>query len=72
MGSMIGPFSLAQHINGDEWFMAIFTDEAFGLKLMEFTTDFCVAYAQKMVGNGADTMVIIDPTASYKLIGAEF
>ncbi|WMW26363.1 methylcobamide:CoM methyltransferase MtbA [Methanolobus sediminis] len=72
MGSMIGPFSLAQHINGDEWFMAIFTDEAFGLALMEFTTDFCVAYAQKMVENGADTMVIIDPTASYQLIGAEF
>ena len=32
---MIGSFSLAQHINGDEWFMAIFTDEAFGLVLME-------------------------------------
>jgi [methyl-Co(III) methylamine-specific corrinoid protein]:coenzyme M methyltransferase len=72
MGSMIGPFSLAQHINGDDWFMAIFTDEAFGLALMEFTTDFCVAYAEKMVENGADTMVIIDPTASAQLIGAEF
>jgi [methyl-Co(III) methylamine-specific corrinoid protein]:coenzyme M methyltransferase len=52
--------------------MAIFTDEAFGLALMEFTTDFCVAYAEKMVENGADTMVIIDPTASAQLIGAEF
>ncbi len=72
MGSMIGPFSLAQHLNGDDWFMAIFTDEAFGLALMEFTTDFCVAYAKKMVENGADTMVIIDPTASAQLIGAEF
>ena len=72
MGSMIGPFSLAQHINGDDWFMAIFTDEAFGLALMEFTTDFNVAYAKKMVENGADTMVIIDPTASAQLIGAEF
>ncbi|WP_094227652.1 methylcobamide:CoM methyltransferase MtbA [Methanolobus psychrotolerans] len=72
MGSMIGPFSLAQHINGDDWFMAIFTDEAFGLTLMEFTTEFNVAYAKKMVENGADTMVIIDPTASAQLIGAEF
>jgi [methyl-Co(III) methylamine-specific corrinoid protein]:coenzyme M methyltransferase len=72
MGSMIGPFSLAQHINGDDWFMAIFTDESFGLALMGFTTDFCVAYAEKMVENGADTMVIIDPTASAQLIGAEF
>ncbi|WP_407355137.1 methylcobamide:CoM methyltransferase MtbA [Methanolobus sp. WCC5] len=72
MGSMIGPFSLAQHINGDDWFMAIFTDEAFGLALMEFTTEFNVAYARKMVENGADTMVIIDPTASAQLIGAEF
>jgi len=72
MGSMIGPFSLAQHINGDDWFMAIFTDEAFGLALMEFTTDFNIAYAKKMVENGADTMVIIDPTASAQLIGAEF
>ncbi|MDW7732441.1 MAG: methylcobamide:CoM methyltransferase MtbA [Methanolobus sp.] len=72
MGSMIGPFSLAQHLNGDDWFMAIFTDEAFGLALMEFTTEFNVAYAKKMVENGADTMVIIDPTASAQLIGAEF
>ncbi|TGC08993.1 methylcobamide:CoM methyltransferase MtbA [Methanolobus halotolerans] len=71
MGSMIGPFSLAQHLNGDDWFMAIFTNEAFGLELMEFTTDFNVAYAKKMVENGADTMVIIDPTASAQLIGAE-
>jgi [methyl-Co(III) methylamine-specific corrinoid protein]:coenzyme M methyltransferase len=72
MGSMIGPFSLAQHINGDEWFMAIMTNEEFGLALMEFTTEFNVAYAKKMVENGADTMVIIDPTASAQLIGNEF
>ncbi|WP_407355155.1 methylcobamide:CoM methyltransferase MtbA [Methanolobus sp. WCC5] len=72
IGSMIGPFSLAQHLNGDEWFMAIFTDEAFSLALMEFTTEFNVAYARKMVENGADTMVIIDPTASAQLIGAQF
>jgi [methyl-Co(III) methylamine-specific corrinoid protein]:coenzyme M methyltransferase len=72
MGSMIGPFSLAQHINGDEWFMAIMTKEEFGLALMEFTTEFSIAYAKKMVENGADTMVIIDPTASPQLIGNEF
>jgi [methyl-Co(III) methylamine-specific corrinoid protein]:coenzyme M methyltransferase len=72
MGSMIGPFSLAQHINGDEWFMAIMTKEEFGLALMEFTTEFNIAYAKKMVENGADTMVIIDPTASAQLIGNEF
>ncbi len=72
MGSMLGPFSLAQHLNGDNWFMAIMTDEAFGLALMEFTTEFNIAYAKKMVGNGADTMVVIDPTASYQLIGPEF
>ncbi|MDG6243283.1 MAG: methylcobamide:CoM methyltransferase MtbA [Methanolobus sp.] len=72
MGSMLGPFSLAQHMNGDEWFMAIMTDEAFGHALMELTTDFNIAYAKKMAQNGADTMVIIDPTASAELIGDEF
>ncbi|WP_321417925.1 methylcobamide:CoM methyltransferase MtbA [uncultured Methanomethylovorans sp.] len=72
IGSMIGPFSLAQHLNGDDWFINIFTDENLGLKLMEFTTAFNIAYAKKMVENGADTMVVIDPTASYQLIGAEF
>ena len=72
MGSMIGPFSLAQHLNGDDWFMAIMTDEAFGLELMTFTTEFNIAYAKKMIGNGADIMVIIDPTASYQLIGPEY
>jgi [methyl-Co(III) methylamine-specific corrinoid protein]:coenzyme M methyltransferase len=48
------------------------TNEEFGLALMEFTTEFNVAYAKKMVENGADTMVIIDPTASAQLIGNEF
>lgn len=72
MGSMIGPFSLAQHLNGDDWFMNIFTDEEFGLALMEFATEFNIAYARKMAENGADTMVIIDPTASAQLIGAQF
>ncbi|WP_406655636.1 methylcobamide:CoM methyltransferase MtbA [Methanolobus sp. ZRKC2] len=72
MGSMLGPFSLAQHLKGDDWFMSIMTDEEFGLALMEFTTDFSVAYAKKMVESGADTMVIIDPTASAQLIGNEF
>jgi [methyl-Co(III) methylamine-specific corrinoid protein]:coenzyme M methyltransferase len=52
--------------------MAIMTNEEFGLALMEFTTEFNVAYAKKMVENGADTMVIIDPTASAQLIGNEF
>jgi [methyl-Co(III) methylamine-specific corrinoid protein]:coenzyme M methyltransferase len=42
------------------------------IKIMEFSTAFNIAYAKKMVENGADTMVIIDPTASYQLIGAEF
>ncbi len=72
MGSMLGPFSLAQHMNGDDWFMAIMTDEEFGFALMELTTEFNIAYAKKMAENGADTMVIIDPTASAMLIGDEF
>ncbi|MDI3538939.1 MAG: [methyl-Co(III) methylamine-specific corrinoid protein]:coenzyme methyltransferase [Methanolobus sp.] len=72
MGSMLGPFSLAQHMNGDDWFMAIMTDEAFGMALMDLTTEFNIAYAKKMAENGADTMVIIDPTASAQLIGDEF
>jgi [methyl-Co(III) methylamine-specific corrinoid protein]:coenzyme M methyltransferase len=69
MGSMLGPFSLAQHMNGDDWFMAIMTDEDFASALMDLATEFNIAYAKKMVENGADTMVIIDPTASAMLIG---
>lgn len=69
MASMLGPFSLAQHMNGDDWFMAIMTDEDFASALMNLATEFNVAYAKKMVENGADTMVIIDPTASAMLIG---
>lgn len=72
MGSMIGPFSLAQHLTGDSWFMDIMTNEEYGLKIMDFTTEFNVAYAKAMVEAGADTMVIIDPTASYQLIGEQF
>jgi [methyl-Co(III) methylamine-specific corrinoid protein]:coenzyme M methyltransferase len=72
IGSMIGPFSLAQHINGDEWFSNLFTGEEIVPALLDFCSDFNVAYAKAMVENGADTIAIIDPTASYELIGGEF
>ncbi|MFP4654257.1 MAG: methylcobamide:CoM methyltransferase MtbA [Methanohalobium sp.] len=71
-GSMIGPFSLAQHLNGDDWFTNVMINEDFGKKLIDFTTEFNIAYAKKQVENGADTMVIIDPTASYELLGPDF
>jgi len=72
IGSMIGPFSLAQHINGDAWFGNLFTGEDVVPELLDFCSDFNVAYAKVMVENGADTIAIIDPTASYELIGGEF
>ncbi len=72
IGSMIGPFSLAQHINGDAWFGNLFTGEEVVPALLDFCSDFNVAYAKAMVENGADTIAIIDPTASYELIGGEF
>ncbi|MDW7733082.1 MAG: methylcobamide:CoM methyltransferase MtbA [Methanolobus sp.] len=72
MASMLGPFSLAQHMNGDDWFMAIMTDEEFATALMDLATEFNIAYAKRMAENGADTMVIIDPTASAMLIGDEY
>jgi len=72
IGSMIGPFSLAQHINGDAWFGNLFTGEDIVPALLDFCSDFNVAYAKAMVENGADTIAIIDPTASYELIGGEF
>ncbi len=72
IGSMIGPFSLAQHLNGDNWFMNIFTNDPVVLPLIELATKFNIEYAKKMIENGADTIVIIDPTASYELLGQEF
>ena len=72
IGSMIGPFSLAQHINGDAWFGNIFTGEDLVPELLDLCSDFNVKYAKAMVRNGADTIAIIDPTASYELIGGEF
>lgn len=72
IGSMIGPFSLAQHLNGDNWFMGIMMNDPVAEPLINHTTDFCVAYAEEMVKAGADTIVIIDPTASYELLGADF
>ncbi|MCO5382221.1 methylcobamide:CoM methyltransferase MtbA [Methanosarcina sp. Z-7115] len=72
IGSMIGPFSLAQHINGDAWFGNLFTGEDVVPALLDFCADFNVKYAKAMVENGADTIAIIDPTASYELIGGEF
>jgi [methyl-Co(III) methylamine-specific corrinoid protein]:coenzyme M methyltransferase len=72
IGSMTGPFSLAQYINGDDWFGNIFTGESIVPTLLGRCSDFNVEYAKRMVKNGADTIAIIDPTASYELIGGEF
>lgn len=72
IGSMIGPFSLSQHLNGDNWFMNIFTGDPVVIPLIELATKFNIEYAKKMVENGADTIVIIDPTASFELLGSEF
>jgi [methyl-Co(III) methylamine-specific corrinoid protein]:coenzyme M methyltransferase len=72
IGSMIGPFSLAQHINGDAWFGNLFTGDEITPALLDFCSEFNVEYAKAMVENGADTIAIIDPTASYELIGGEF
>lgn len=72
IGSMIGPFSLAQHLNGDDWFMNIMTEEPVCRPLLDLTTEFCIKYAEEQVKAGADTMVIIDPTASYQLLGPDF
>ncbi|MDR0768126.1 MAG: MtaA/CmuA family methyltransferase [Methanosarcinales archaeon] len=72
IGSMIGPFSLAQHLNGDNWFMGLMMDDPVTQPLIDMTTDFCIQYAQRMVEAGASCIVIIDPTASYELLGDEF
>ncbi|AKB20147.1 MULTISPECIES: methylcobamide:CoM methyltransferase MtbA [unclassified Methanosarcina] len=72
IGSMIGPFSLAQHLNGDAWFGNLFTGEDVVPALLDFCSDFNIAYAKAMAENGMDTLAIIDPTASYELIGGEF
>ncbi len=69
---MIDPFSLAKHINGDDWFGNIFTDENIVPALLDLCSDFNKEYAKAMVKNGADTIAIINPTASYELIGGEF
>ena len=72
IGSMIGPFSLAQHLNGDNWFMGLMMDDPVVQPLIDMTTDFCIRYAQEMVKAGASCIVIIDPTASYELLGDQF
>jgi len=72
IGSMIGPFSLAQHLNGDNWFMGLMTEDPVVQPLIDMTTDFCIKYAQEMVKAGACCIVIIDPTASYELLGDDF
>jgi [methyl-Co(III) methylamine-specific corrinoid protein]:coenzyme M methyltransferase len=69
---MIGLFSLAQHINGDDWFRNIFTGENIVPALLDQCSDSNIEYAKAMVKNGADTIAIIDLTASYEQIGGEF
>jgi [methyl-Co(III) methylamine-specific corrinoid protein]:coenzyme M methyltransferase len=63
IGSMIGPFSLAQQINGDDWFGNIFTGEKLVPELLDLCSDKALNAGIGLLSPGCG-IISMTPTAN--------
>ncbi|MDA8440971.1 MAG: MtaA/CmuA family methyltransferase [Peptococcaceae bacterium] len=69
----VAPFTLAGQIRGVDKFMRdLIKDPAFAHELLEKCYQTCLIYAKALVAAGADTLVLIDPTASPDLVSPKY
>jgi [methyl-Co(III) methanol-specific corrinoid protein]:coenzyme M methyltransferase len=70
IGNLSGPISTAASIVDPMSFLkSMRKNKAETHKLMEYVTDFLIAYANLMVDNGASVISIGDPTATGEILG---
>jgi len=72
IAGIVSPFTLAGHLRGVEsLLMDTFDDPEFVENVIEFTKNVAVEYARFLEEKGADSICLIDPSATVELIGPE-
>jgi len=70
IAGVVGPFTLAGQVRGVETLLMDFFDNPdFVKSLLKYSTEVLKAYGKALVENGADAVVIIDPSAGSELLG---
>lgn len=70
IAGITGPFTLAGQVRGVETLLMDFFDRMdFVKSLLKYSTDVLKTYGKTLVDNGADAVVIIDPSAGSELLG---
>lgn len=72
LAGIVGPFTLAGHMKGVENLLLDFFDDIDSvMRILAFTQDICASYGRYLEDMGADSVVIIEPTATTELIGPD-
>lgn len=72
IAGIVSPFTLAGHLRGVEnLLMDTFDDPEFVEKVTSFTREVAVEYARYLEWQGADSICLIDPSATVELIGPD-
>lgn len=70
IAGIVGPFTLAGQVRGVETLLMDFFDNPdFVKSLLKYSTEVLKTYSKALVENGADAVVIIDPSAGSELLG---
>ncbi len=70
IAGVVGPFTLAGQVRGVETLLMDFFDNPdFVKSLLKYSTEVLKTYGKALVENGADAVVIIDPSAGSELLG---
>lgn len=73
IAGIVGPFTLAGQLRGIETLLMDFFDNPdFVTNLLEYTTSVLKDYAKVLEECGADSIVVIDPSAGCELIGKKY
>ncbi len=73
IAGITGPFTLAGQIRGVEaLLMDMFDNPNFFKDLLSFTTVLLISYGRALEEAGADSIVVIDPSAGSELLGCDF
>ena len=72
IGSMLGPVTLAENLNGARFFVNMAQNDELVPNLLEFTSEFNKEYARAMVERGVEYVVMLDPVCNGQLLGRDY
>ncbi len=72
IGGVVGPFTLAGHLRGiGDLLLDFFDNPGFVEEILDFSKEVCISFSNYLEDQGADSITIIDPSATTELIGPE-